>query len=62
MEWIFFYLIILGLWFGFVGFTVLWIVKRVIPGIVKEMNEQGLNEIQQKMVLNKAVFPPKFHK
>lgn len=62
MQWIFFYLLILGLWFGFVGLMALWIVKRVIPSIVKEMNDYGLNEIQQKMLLNKAVFPPKFHK
>lgn len=40
----------------------LWIIKRVIPGLIKEMDEQGLNDIQKQMVLNKAVFPPKFHR
>lgn len=62
MEWIFFYLIILGLWFVFVGLLALWIVKRVIPGVVKEMDEQGLNDIQKQMVLNKAMFPPRFRR
>lgn len=40
----------------------LWIIKRVIPGLIEEMDKQGLNDIQKQMVLNKAVFPPKFHR
>lgn len=62
MEWIFLYLGVLTLWVGsFVG-TAFWVVKRVIPGLIKEMDNQGLNDIQKQMVLNKAVFPPKFHR
>lgn len=60
MEWIFLYLGVLVLWAGtFIGIAC-WVVKRVIPSLLKEMEEQGLNDIQKQLILTKAVFPPKF--
>lgn len=62
MEWIFFSLALMVVWLLGMVVTALWVVRRVIPGLIKEMDEQGLNDIQKQMVLNKAMFPPRFRR
>lgn len=54
--------IFIAVWFvGMVG-VVLWITKKVIPEIEQDMDARGLNEIQKRLIISKAMFPPKFHK
>jgi hypothetical protein len=49
-------------WFICAVVVVLWVTKKIVPEIEREMDEQGLNEIQKRLIISKAVFPPKFHK
>jgi flagellar biogenesis protein FliO len=62
MDFLLFSLVFLLLWLVGVTLVVAWVLKKVMPEIRREMDRQGLNEIQQQMIITKAVFPPKFHK
>lgn len=60
LSWLFIAFFIL--WFvGILGIY-MWVAKRVIPELRKEMEEYGLNENQQTLLIMRAMFPPKFHK
>jgi hypothetical protein len=56
------YFIFLMVWFASVGCVVWWVTRRVLPSIEREMDEQGLNDVQKQMILTKAMYPPKFRK
>ncbi len=63
----------LDLWivisFGIVLFWILgvltialWLTKRVIPSLLREMEQNGVTEAQRRVIMTKTMFPPRFRR
>ncbi len=39
-----------------------WLAKRVIPSLLREMEQNGINEAQRRVIMTKTMFPPRFRR
>lgn len=62
IDWHWFFIAIIVVWFFAVAIFLLWLVKRFIPNLRRMMDDAGMDEAKQDRLMTKTMFPPRFHK